>query len=141
MRRIREDFLKQEVIKHLNHWFSNFRETSDSLGLRLAKNFHFERVQHVIIMQRFSEYSLKNIYLSHIVVPFPYLAFRIFLPITVVYNILTCWSYVSNKNKTESQSINQIKAVEDLVFICLTVPSKLPPKLLPKNSMIQSIAI
>lgn len=71
MRRIREDFLKQEVIKHLNHWFSNFRETSDSLGLRLAKNFHFERVQHMIIMQRFSEYSLKNIYLSHIVVPFP----------------------------------------------------------------------
>lgn len=73
LRRIREDFLKQEVIKHLNHWFSNFRETSDSLGLRLAKNFHFERAQHMIIMQRFSEYSLKNIYLSHIVVPFPFL--------------------------------------------------------------------
>ena len=30
-----------DIVKHLNHWFSNFREPSDSIGLRQANNLHF----------------------------------------------------------------------------------------------------
>ena len=56
---VREDFLKQEIAKYLNHWFSNCREYSDFLGLRLAKNLHFKQVTPMILMQRSLEFLQK----------------------------------------------------------------------------------